>query len=71
MFPSIETQRESHILQGFERFEADHFESLQTCPESQFDQPSENGSWLIQSSYEKYNFLVQLEVGPGSPSGAK
>ena len=81
MFPSIETQRESRMLEGFERFEAfkhgvilrgfDHFESLQTCPESQFGQPSENGSWLVQSSYEKYHFLVQLRVGPGSPSGSQ
>ena len=63
---SIETRRESRIFRGF-----DHFESLQTCPESQFGQPSENGSWLIQSSYEKYHFLVQLGRGPGSPSGSQ
>ena len=35
------------------------------------DPRPENGSWLIQSSYEKYNFLVQLGVGPGSPSGSQ
>ena len=52
---SVETRRKSHVLQGFEP---------ETFLKSHFDQPSENGSWLIQLLYEQDHSLAQLGGAP-------